>query len=384
MKVLNILARICGIFLVFLSGALLIIMFLSKAYLGDGLGLFKILRTAQIITQHYAGLVDERTLLDGALEGLVEKLGDEHSLYLDGKDFKEFSEATNASYAGIGVYIAQTEDKKAFIAGVIEDSPAEEAGLKRGDIIEAVNGIAAEGRELSDLSQDIRGEVDTTVILTILRNGEREDVPVVRRNITLLTVAGKMLDGTDTGYIRISSFSTATGDEFGKIYKRLKGDGMKRLILDLRNNPGGLVDQAVRVAEYLLPPGSTVVSYMQRDGEEEVFTTTGTDDRIPLVVLVNENSASAAEILSGDIQDLHAGVLIGMKTYGKGTVQGVFSVDTDEAVKVTIAKYKTAAGREVDGTGIEPDITVQLQPNSSVDYQLERAKETISGMMQDR
>lgn len=138
------------------------------------------------------------------------------------------------------------------------------------------------------------------------------------------------------------------------------------------------------MAEYLLPPGSTVVSYMQRDGEEEVFTTTGTDDRIPLVVLVNENSASAAEILSGDIQDLHAGVLIGMKTYGKGTVQGVFSVDTDEAVKVTIAKYKTAAGREVDGTGIEPDITVQLQPNSSVDYQLERAKETISGMMQDR
>ena len=234
------------------------------------------------------------------------------------------------------------------------------------------------------MSEDIRGEIGTSVTLTIKRGDEAQDIAVVRSDITMKTVAGKMVDGTDIGYIRISSFSTGTGDEFAKEYEKLRAQGMERLIVDLRNNPGGLVDQAARVAEYLLPAGSTVVSYTQKNGKNEVFTTSSADDKIPLAVLVNENSASAAEILSGDVQDTHAGVIVGTKTYGKGTVQGVYPVGTDAVVKVTIAKYKTAGGREVDGMGIEPDMVVQLQANSTTDYQLEKAIDVVRTMNLNR
>lgn len=384
MKFTKLILRCFAFILAVLVSANLLICAASYTYLGDPFGLFKVIRIMQIMETHYVGDLDRHTLLSGALHGLVDAAGEKHTVFLDGAEYEEFTESTNASYGGIGVYVSQTDQKEAFVAGVIEDSPAEAAGIKRGDLIVAVDGNLTIGRELAEVSEDIRGEIGTSVTLTIKRGDEAQDIAVVRSDITMKTVAGKMVDGTDIGYIRISSFSTGTGDEFAKEYEKLKAQGMERLIVDLRNNPGGLVDQAARVAEYLLPAGSTVVSYTQKNGKNEVFTTSSADDKIPLAVLVNENSASAAEILSGDVQDTHAGVIVGTKTYGKGTVQGVYPVGTDAVVKVTIAKYKTAGGREVDGTGIEPDMVVQLQANSTTDYQLERAIDVVRTMNLNR
>jgi len=383
MKVRKVLLRIIASVLALFFTANVLICSLSYAYLGDPLGLFKIIRVAQIVNNHYVSGVDGKSLLSGALEGLVATLDDRHTLYLGGDDFREFTESTNAAYGGIGIYLSQTDEKKPFVAGLMEGMPAEAAGLERGDIIPAVNGESVDSMKLEDISKRIRGPVGTNVTLTVSRNGEERDFDVVRKEITIKTVASRMMENK-VGYIRIASFSSGTAEEFAEAYKALKEDGMTGLIVDVRNNPGGLVDQAAGVADYLLPEGSTVVTFSQRNDEDQVFTTKAAGVKIPLVVLVNENSASASEILAGDVQDLHAGVIIGTKTYGKGTVQAVYPVDDDSAVKVTIAKYKTASGREVDGTGIEPDVVVPLEANDNTDYQLQKALETIQSMQENR
>ena len=173
-----------------------------------------------------------------------------------------------------------------------------------------------------------------------------------------------MVDGTDVGYIRVAVFSDGTADDFTKEFTKLREQGMNKLILDLRDNPGGIVEQAVGVASNFVPPNSTIVSYTEQDGKVDQYTAQGTDDPIPIVVLVNENSASASEIVAGAVQDMKLGPIVGVKTYGKGTVQGVFPLSQQSAVKVTVAKYRTTNGREIDGVGIEPDVVVPLTRRS--------------------
>lgn len=351
---------------------------LSWYFTGDVLGMFKLLRAFDVVETYYAGNISKQALLDGALKGIVSTLGDKHSEYLSGEEFEAFSSQMSASYAGIGVYISKA-DEGVLIAGVMDDSPASEAGLKRGDTILAIDGKPTSGMELADVSDQIRGPVDTAVVLTVREDGVDKDVSLTRRRIHIKTVAGEMVEGTDIGYIRIAMFSEDTGKEFTEQFQQLRSQGMKRFILDLRNNPGGLVDQATDVASNFVPPQTTVVSYIGSDGQETKFTAPGTEDLLPMVVLVNENSASASEIVAGDVQDLGLGKIVGVRTYGKGTVQGVYPVTADNAVKLTVAKYRTAKGRQVDGTGIEPDVVVQLQPDDTVDYQLEKALEIIKG-----
>ena len=194
------------------------------------------------------------------------------------------------------------------------------------------------------------------------------------------TVGGQMIEGTDIGYIRVAIFSENTGEEFDKKFEELRGQGMNKFILDLRDNPCGLVDQATAVASHFVPPDSTIVSYTDRNGHDQAFTATGREDRIPMVVLVNGNSASASELVAGDVQDLQLGQVIGTKTYGKGTVQGIYGLGKDSAVKLTVAKYKTTKGREIDGVGVIPDIEVELQPGDTEDRQFEKALEVLKGL----
>mgnify|MGYP000509036747 CR=1 FL=1 len=236
-------------------------------------------------------------------------------------------------------------------------SPAEEAGLQRGDILVSIDGTSVADYKLEDVSQHIRGPVDTSVDLVV--------AAMAKKNLSLSSAArstcrpcGKMVDGTDVGYIRVAVFSEGTADDFTKEFTKLREQGMNKLILDLRDNPGGIVEQAVGVASNFVPPDSTIVSYTEQDGKVDQYTAQGTEDPIPLVVLVNENSASASEIIAGAVQDMKLGPIVGVKTYGKGTVQGVFPVDSSSAVKVTVAKYRTTNGREIDGVGIEPDVVV--------------------------
>lgn len=345
-------------------------------YTGRPSSMFEFFRTLEIIESHYAENVDKSAIFDGALKGMVSALGDKHSTYLGGDLYKDFSAQMSGTYAGIGVYIAST-DEGILIAGVMEGSPAEEAGLQRGDILVSIDGTSVEGYQLEDVSKNIRGPVDTSVDLVVRRDGEEKSFTVQRRQIHVPTVAGKMVDGTDVGYIRVAVFSDGTADDFTKEFTKLREQGMNKLILDLRDNPGGIVEQAVGVASNFVPPNSTIVSYTEQDGKVDQYTAQGTDDPIPIVVLVNENSASASEIVAGAVQDMKLGPIVGVKTYGKGTVQGVFPVDSASAVKVTVAKYRTTNGREIDGVGIEPDVVVPLTPSDPEDSQFEKALEII-------
>ena len=359
-----------------LAAAVLIFMGLSYYFMGDWLGWMKLYRTLYVVETHYADTVDKKTLLDGAMKGIVSTLGDKHSVYMAGDEFQSFQEQMTSSYAGIGVYIGSA-DEGVLIAGVIDDSPASEAALKRGDIITTIDGTPTAGMKLEDVSQKIRGPVNTDVILTIREDGADKEVTLTRRQIHMKTVMGQMVEGTNIGYIRIGVFSEDTGKEFTKEYQSLREQGMEKMILDLRNNPGGLVDQAVEVAGNFVPQGSTVVSFTSSDGNTQTYTASGTGDTIPMAVLINENSASASEIVAGAVQDLGLGKIIGVRSYGKGTVQGVYGISNDDAVKLTVAKYHTANGREIDGAGIEPDIMVQLQPNDTTDYQLQKAIDVL-------
>lgn len=345
-------------------------------YTGRPSSMFEFFRTLEIIESHYAENVDKNAIFDGALKGMVSTLGDKHSTYLGGDLYKDFSAQMSGTYAGIGVYIAST-DEGILIAGVMEGSPAEEAGLQRGDILVSIDGTSVEGYQLEDVSKNIRGPVDTSVDLVVRRDGEEQSFTVQRRQIHVPTVAGKMVDGTDVGYIRVAVFSDGTADDFTKEFTKLREQGMNKLILDLRDNPGGIVEQAVGVASNFVPPNSIIVSYTEQDGKVDQYTAQGTDDPIPIVVLVNENSASASEIVAGAVQDMKLGPIVGVKTYGKGTVQGVFPVDSASAVKVTVAKYRTTNGREIDGVGIEPDVVVPLTPSDPEDSQFEKALEII-------
>ena len=356
--------------------SVLLLVGLFYYYTGTPVGFIKFFRTLHVVEQNFPGAVDKQDLLNGALEGIVKKLGDKHSIYLDGDDFQAFSDQTSGSYAGIGVYIGSSEEGT-IVAGVMDDSPAAEAGVQRGDLIQAINGTSTKGMSLEDISKTIRGPVDTTVTLTLGRNGESQEMAITRRQIHMKTVGGQMIEGTDVGYIRVAIFSENTGEEFTRQYQELRKQGMKRMILDLRNDPGGIVDQAVAVASNFVPKDSVIVSFTSRSGDESEYKASGSGDTIPLVVLINENSASASEIVSGAIQDLKLGPVIGTKSYGKGTVQGVYPIDSDDAIKLTVAKYRTASGREIDGVGIQPDIEVQLQPNDPEDYQYEKALEVV-------
>ena len=356
--------------------SVLLLVGLFYYYTGTPVGFIKFFRTLHVVEQNFPGAVDKQDLLNGALEGIVKKLGDKHSIYLDGDDFQAFSDQTSGSYAGIGVYIGSS-DEGTIVAGVMDDSPAAEAGVQRGDLIQAINGTSTKGMSLEDISKTIRGPVDTTVTLTLGRNGESQEMAITRRQIHMKTVGGQMIEGTDVGYIRVAIFSENTGEEFTRQYQELRKQGMKCMILDLRNNPGGIVDQAVAVASNFVPKDSVIVSFTSRSGEESEYKANGSGDTIPLVVLINENSASASEIVSGAIQDLKLGPVIGTKSYGKGTVQGVYPIDSDDAIKLTVAKYRTASGREIDGVGIQPDIEVSLQPNDPEDYQYEKALEVV-------
>lgn len=345
-------------------------------YTGDLLGFFKLVRTFQLIDTNYAGNIPKQDLLNGALEGIVAKLGDKHSLYLDGEQFKDFSSQMTGSFAGIGVYISAAQEG-ALINDIIDDSPAHDQGLQRGDVIVAINGKATAGMKLEDISNAVRGPEGSQVTITIRRNGVDTDYMLTRRKIHVKTVAGQMVEGTDIGYIRVAVFSETTGEEFTKQFNDLKQQGMKKMILDLRDNPGGLVDQATNVASNFVPKNSTIMSYTDSTGHDKAYTAQGTDELIPMVVLINGNSASASEIVAGDVQDLQLGTIVGVKSYGKGTVQGVYPVGDDAAVKLTVAKYKTAKGRQIDGEGITPDVIVELQPGDTVDYQFEKAMEIL-------
>ena len=367
--------------------ALLIAIFSSLSTLGviyyllgfNQQGFFNLMRfvTAyRFIELKYVNQTDDVNLIDGAIDGMVKSLGDPHSNYLSPKMYQSLKEQTQGSFAGIGVVMGMDNNKNINIVAVMEDSPGQKSGLAEGDQIIAVDGTPVTEMAFDEVATHVRGEPGTDVVLTIMRDGAQQDYTITRDNIKLKTVGHEMLDN-NIGYIQIVSFSEDTAQEFMDAYTDLQNQGMQGLVLDLRNNPGGLLTACVDIAKNLVPKGN-IVSIVDKDGNKEVYSSDLEQVPYPVAVLINKNSASASEILSGAIQDTKSGVIIGETSYGKGSVQTILPMMDDDAVKLTIAKYYTPSGRSIDGVGITPDIEVKLDENSTVDTQLDKAKEVIS------
>lgn len=293
--------------------------------------------------------------------------------------YEQLMNQTEGSFGGIGIYMGFKDDKVTVIS-VMDDTPGQAAGLAAGDEIVAIDGTPASDYQPEEVALHIRGAVGTSVTLTIHREGEEDkDYTIERATIQMKTVGGKMIDEANgLGYIRISNFAENTGDEFQKQLETLEGQGLRGLIIDLRENPGGLVKTCAEVANLVVPKGP-VVSIIDKDGKTQEYTSDLAESKYPIVVLIDGNSASAAEILAGALQDTGAATLVGTTSYGKGSVQVVVPMYHDDAVKLTIAKYYTPNGRSIDGTGIEPDVVVELPQGATNDVQLETAEEVLRG-----
>lgn len=350
------------------------------------LNLGRFIGAMNFIENHYVQEVEKDKLIDGAINGMVHSLGDPHSIYLEPKLYSQLKADTSGSFGGIGVYMGFREGG-VFVLSVIPDSPGEKVGLMAGDSIIAVNSQPVSEIEPSEVALKIRGEVGSAVELLIHREGEEDKTYTIQREvIKVQTVSSKMIDDR-LGYIRISNFSENTGAEFKDAISKLEQQNMKGFVLDLRQNPGGVITSCVEIAKEIVPAG-TIVSVIQRDGQKEVFTSDLQQAKYPIVVLLDHNSASASELLSGALQDTKAALIVGEKSYGKGSVQTVIPMFQNDGLKLTIAKYYTPSGRSIDGTGIQPDVEVKLEKpimisrdpdtNSAEDLQLQKAKELLT------
>jgi carboxyl-terminal processing protease len=333
----------------------------------------------------YLHEVTEEELQDGMYKGMLEALDDPYSEYYTAEELNELMEDTEGVYYGIGAYISlDTETSLPKISGVIEGAPAEEVGLRANDIIYEVDGESTYGLSLSETVALIKGPENTEVVLTIIRDGsEQLEISIPRRKVETPTVSYKMLDD-DMAYIAISEFDDVTVDQFADALATVKESGMKGLILDLRGNPGGSLTAVVDIARMILPEG-LIVYTEDKNNKRTEYTCDGTRElEVPMVVLVDMNSASAAEILSGAIQDYGIGTLVGTTTFGKGIVQQIIPFADGSAVKLTISSYFTPNGRNIHGTGIEPDVVCEFDSKSyydtenPVDNQLEKAKEVLT------
>ncbi|HTX90538.1 MAG TPA: S41 family peptidase [Anaerolineales bacterium] len=316
-----------------------------------------------IIHQQYVDQpVNDTKLMEGAINGMMQSLGDPHSTYMDPQTYKDATSQLAGSYAGIGAYV-DTNGKLLTITKPIPGSPAEKAGLLAGDQIVAVDGTDVTSLDPESVRQKVLGPEGTTVKLTILRPGQTDpfDVTITRATIVVPSVNSKMLDG-GIAYVQITTFGDNTASDLHKQLGDLMAQNPKGLILDLRDNGGGYLDTAISVASEFIPSG-VIVTEKAGDGTEKSYSATsgGLATKIPMVVLVNAYSASASEIVSGAIQDYGRGKLIGETTYGKGSVQNWVPLSQNEgAVRVTIARWLTPKGRTIDKKGLTPDIAVTL------------------------
>lgn len=341
----------------------------------------RFLRTMNLLKRNYNGEVDNRQLFDGAIKGMVEAAGDPYTVYLNSKDFQQLSEMTGGSFGGIGIVFGKRGNDYVVISA-LEDNPGAKAGIKSGDIITAIDGKPTRDMNMEQVSNKIRGKHGTVVKLELKgKDGKLRTVSVERGEIKNPSVGGQLLPDTKIGYIRIAVFNENTGDDFAKKYAELEKQGMQAMVLDLRGNPGGVFDAGVAVAGMLVPKGP-IVSVVDKNGNKYEETSSLEKVKYPLAVLVDHGSASAAEIVAGAIKDTKSGKLFGTKTFGKGSVQSVYRLDNNTAVKITVAKYYTPSGVSIHNVGIEPDVKVELPDDATVDVQLKAAEDYLLQQLQ--
>lgn len=306
--------------------------------------------------EFYAPPPSEEALLAGAARGMVETLHDPYARYYTAGEYEEYLANVNGEYHGLGLLIAQPGELGAEVVKVYQDSPAMAAGIQPGDIITHIGGQAAAAMALEELQALIAAGQEKGAALTLLRAGESLEVEVKGGSVRMEQVEHSLFNQR-TGYIAISMFTGGCGEEFQAALEDLQGRGMTSLVIDLRDNPGGSLEQVVQVADALLGRGRRIVSMGGRDGEEAVFDATGKDIGLPLAVLVNGNSASASEILAAAVQENGIGVVVGEDTYGKGVVQTTMYMEAAGGwLKLTTDSYYTPDGNDINGVGVRPDI----------------------------
>lgn len=333
-----------------------------------------------VIDLKYLEKTDEKTLEENIYKGLLQGLNDPYSVYYTKDEYDALKEETSGSYCGIGALVSQNADTGVITAiNVFKGSPAEKAGMKNGDIIFKVEDKEVTGEDLNNVVAKMKGEKDTKVKINVYRTSEKEyiDLEVTRDKVDVPTVEHKMLDKSKgIGYIQITQFEEVTYDQFKEALDDLKKRGMKSVIFDLRNNPGGLYDTVCEMLDDLLPEG-TLVYTKDKDGNKQEKKSDANFLDMPMVVLQNENSASASEIFAGAIQDFGAGKIVGTQSFGKGIVQSIIPLSDGSAVKLTVEKYYTPKGFNIHGKGITPDVKVEISKDGKKDNQLQKAIEVI-------
>ena len=342
-----------------------------------------------LMETYYLEDIDTEQVEDFLYKGAVAGLGDIYAAYYTEEEYQSMIDSTNGSYYGIGVEISQNMTTGIItISRVFEGSPAEEAGLLPGDVIYMIGDTEVTGEDLNKVVSLIKGEEFTTTTVTVAREGEKDylEVEVERRTIEVPTVESEMLDG-NIGYIAITSFDDVTTEQFLTALDTLESQKMEKLIVDLRNNGGGLVSSVCAILDRLLPEGLIVYTEDKYGNREEEYSDAENYFDKPLAVLVNGNSASASEIFAGAIKDYGIGTLVGTTTYGKGIVQKIYPLSDGTAVKLTVSKYYTPNGNNIHGIGIEPDVIVELDESlenqvtvsKEEDNQLQAAIEALEG-----
>lgn len=312
------------------------------------------------IDQEYIGEIDENALIEGAIKGYVAGLGDEYTEYLPKTEMTSFTEDIEGEFVGIGVYITKdTENNQILVYGTIPDSPAEGAGLKTGDIITSVDGVECNGDDYDTITNSIKGKEGTKVNIGILRNGEELNFEIERKTVEVKHVTSQKLEN-NIGYISIASFEGDVSTQFENAYNDLANQGITSLIIDIRNNGGGIVDEAIDIAEMMTDKGQTLLIESDKNGDEEVITSEKDKTiTMPIVLLVNEYSASASEILAGILKEnVKNATLIGNTTYGKGVIQTLYPLTDGSGIKITTNEYFTPNHNKINKIGVEPDIKI--------------------------
>lgn len=314
-----------------------------------------------LIDKYYLGDVDEQKLKEGAIKGYIEGLDDQYTEYISKEDMKDYMDDTTGNFVGIGIYMVKdTDSNKVMVLSPIKGSPAEKAGILPGDLIISVDGVQYSADEMSVAASKIKGEEGSKVKVEILRGTETLNFELTRENIKVNPVEGKVLKN-NIGYIKFSSFDENTSEEFKTKYEELQKQGIKSLIIDLRNNGGGIVTEALNIADYVLEKDK-VILYEVDKNEKEKIEKSKNDPIInmPIVILTNNNTASSSEILAGALKDHEKAKIVGTKTYGKGVIQQLMTLPDGSGLKITAEEYLTPNRTKINKIGIQPDEEVQL------------------------
>lgn len=314
-----------------------------------------------LIDKYFLGDIDENKLKEGSIKGYIEGLNDPYTEYISKEDMQDYMADATGNFVGIGIYMVKdTEANKIMVLSPIKGSPAEKAGILPGDLIVSVDGVQYTAEEMSVASNKIKGEEGTNVKIEILRGTETKSFELKRENIKVNPVEGKVLQN-NIGYIEFSSFDEGTANEFKAKFEELSKQGIKSLIIDLRNNGGGIVDEALEIADYILAKDDVILYEVDKNNKEKIEK--AKNDPIinmPIVVLTNENTASSSEILAGALKDHNKAKIVGKKTYGKGVIQQLLTLPDGSGLKITAEEYLTPNKTKINKIGIEPDEKVEL------------------------